>query len=113
MPYRLLFPAIMVFSAIGIYSSNNVTFDVYLTALFGILGVVWRKLGCSPVPVMLGFVLGPMLEENLRRAMLISRGDPTVFATRPISLAFNIVTVLILIMMAAPAVRTRWNKITG
>ena len=112
-PYRLLFPAIMVFSAIGIYSSNNVTFDVYLTALFGILGVVWRKLGCSPVPLMLGFVLGPMLEENLRRAMLISRGDPTVFATRPISLAFNIVTVLILIMMAAPAVRTRWNKITG
>jgi TctA family transporter len=112
-PYRLLFPAIMVFSAIGIYSSNNVAFDIYLTAVFGVLGIVWRKLGCSPVPLMLGFVLGPMLEENLRRAMLISRGDPTVFVTRPISLAFNIATVLILTMMAAPAVRTRWNKITG
>jgi TctA family transporter len=112
-PYRLLFPAIMVFSAIGIYSSNNVAFDIYLTAVFGVVGVVWRKLGCSPVPLMLGFVLGPMLEENLRRAMLISRGDPTVFVTRPISLAFNIATVLILTMMAAPAVRTRWNKITG
>ena len=112
-PYRLLFPAIMVFSAIGIYSSNNVAFDIYLTAVFGILGIVWRKLGCSPVPMMLGFVLGPMLEENLRRAMLISRGDPTVFVTRPISLAFNIITALILVMMAAPAVRTRWNKITG
>ena len=112
-PYRLLFPAIMVFSAIGIYSSNNVSFDVYLAALFGILGITWRLLGCSPVPMLLGFVLGPMMEENLRRAMLISRGDPTVFATRPISLAFNIVTVRILIMMAAPTVRTRWSKITG
>jgi TctA family transporter len=103
----------MVFSGIGIYSSNNLAFDLYLTAGFGILGVVWRKLGCSPVPLMLGFVLGPMLEENLRRAMLISRGDPTVFVTRPISLAFNIVTILILLTMAAPAVRGRWNKITA
>jgi putative tricarboxylic transport membrane protein len=112
-PYRLLFPAIMVFSAIGIYSVNNAAFDIYLTALFGILGVVWKKFGCSPVPMMLGFVLGPMLEENLRRAMLISRGDPSVFIRRPISLAFNIATVLILIMMMAPALRKRWNAITG
>jgi len=112
-PYRFLFPAIMVFSAIGIFSTNNVRFDIYLTALFGVLGVAWRLLECSPVPLMLGFVLGPMLEENLRRAMLISRGDAMVFFTRPISLAFNLVTLLILIMMAAPFVRKRWNRITG
>ena len=112
-PYRLLFPAIMAFSAIGIYSSNNAAFDVYLTALFGILGVIWRRLGCNPVPLMLGFVLGPMLEENLRRAMLISRGDPTVFITRPISLGFIIATVLILMAMAAPVLRKRWEAITG
>jgi TctA family transporter len=112
-PYRLLFPAIMVFSAIGVYSSNNVSFDVYLTALFGVLGIVWRMLGCSPVPMLLGFVLGPMMEENLRRALQVSNGDPSVFVTQPISLAFIIVTVLILIVMVLPAVRNRRGDITG
>ncbi len=112
-PYRMLFPAIMVFSAVGIYSTNSAPFDIYLTALFGLLGIVWRRLGCSPVPMMLGFVLGPMLEENLRRAMLISRGDPTVFVTRPISLLFIIATVLIVIVMAAPALRKRREIFTG
>jgi TctA family transporter len=112
-PYRFLFPAIMVFSAIGIYSVNSAKFDIYLTVFFGVLGVLWRALDCSPVPLMLGFVLGPMLEENLRRAMVISRGDPSVFFTRPISLAFNIVTILLLIAMAAPAVRKRWDTMTS
>jgi len=112
-PYRFLFPAIMVFSAIGIYSTNSSPFDIYLTVLFGILGVLWRLLECSPVPLMLGFVLGPMLEENLRRAMLISRGDALVFFTRPISLAFNIVTILVLIVMALPAMRKRRGLIAG
>jgi TctA family transporter len=112
-PYRLLFPAIMVFSAIGIYSANNVSFDVYVAALFGILGIVWRLLGCSPVPMLLGFVLGPMMEENLRRALQVSNGDPSVFVTQPISLAFNIATVLILIVMVLPAVRSRRADITG
>jgi len=112
-PYRLLFPAIMVFSAIGVYSSNNVSFDVYLTALFGILGIAWRMLGCSPVPMLLGFVLGPMMEENLRRALQVSNGDPSVFVTKPISLAFIIVTVLILIIMVLPAVRSRRDDLTG
>ena len=111
-PYRLLFPAIMVFSAIGIYSVNNSSFELYLTALFGVLGFMWMKLECSPAPMLLGFVLGPMMEENLRRAMLISRGDPLVFFTRPISLAFVIATVLIVIVMAAPAVRKRRSDIT-
>jgi putative tricarboxylic transport membrane protein len=112
-PYRLLFPAIMVFSSIGIYSLNNSPFELYLTALFGLLGFLWMKLECSPVPLMLGFVLGPMMEENLRRSMLISRGDPMVFLTRPISLGFVIATVLVIIMMSAPALRKRRGVITG
>jgi putative tricarboxylic transport membrane protein len=112
-PYRLLFPAIMAFSAIGIYSVNNSAFELYLTAIFGIVGFVWMKLGCSPAPMLLGFVLGPMMEENLRRALLMSRGDATVFFTRPISLGFIIATILILIVMAAPAVRRRRGDITG
>jgi TctA family transporter len=112
-PYRLLFPAIMVFSAIGIYSSNNSSFDVYLAAIFGVAGITWRILGCSPVPIMLGFVLGPMMEENLRRALLISRGDPSVFLTRPISLAFLVATVLIVVVIVTPAMRKRRQEIAG
>jgi TctA family transporter len=112
-PYRLLFPAIMAFSAIGIYSVNNSSFEIYLTALFGGVGFVWMKLGCSPAPMLLGFVLGPMMEENLRRAMLSSKGDITVFVTRPISLTFVIATVLIVVVMVAPAVRRRRGEITG
>jgi TctA family transporter len=111
-PYRMLFPAIMVFCGIGIYSVNTSSFDIYLMALFGILGIIWRLLECSPVPMMLGFVLGPMMEENLRRALQVSEGDPTVFVTRPISLAFIIATVLILVVMVLPAVRKRRDKIT-
>jgi TctA family transporter len=106
-PYRLLFPAIMAFSAIGIYSVNNSSFEIYLAALFGVIGFVWLKLGCNPAPMLLGFVLGPMLEENLRRALLMSRGDPSVFFTRPISLGFLIATVLILLVMILPAIRRR------
>jgi putative tricarboxylic transport membrane protein len=112
-PYRLLFPAIMVFSAIGIYSTNNASFDVYLAALFGVLGIAWRMFGCSPVPMLLGFVLGPMMEENLRRALQVSNGDPTVLITRPISLAFIVISVLILVIMTMPAVKKRRGDITG
>ena len=75
-PYRLLFPAIMAFSAIGIYSVNNSSFEIYLTALFGVIGFIWIKLGCPPAPMLLGFVLGPMMEEHLRRAMLMSKRRP-------------------------------------
>ena len=113
LPYRFLFPAIMAFSVIGIYSVNSSSFDVYLTVLFGVLGLLWRLLECSPVPLMLGFVLGPMLEENLRRALLMSDGDPSVFFMRPISLAFNVATVLVLIVMALPAMQKRWGAIAG
>ncbi len=112
-PYRLLFPAIMVFSSIGIYSSNSLSFDVYLAAIIGILGIIWRVLGCSPIPLLLGFVLGPMMEENLRRALQVSEGDPTVFFTRPLSLVFIVATALILIVMVLPAVRKRRGDIAG
>jgi putative tricarboxylic transport membrane protein len=113
LPYRLLFPAIMVFSSIGIYSLNNSPFELYLTALFGLLGFMWMKFQCPPAPMLLGFVLGPMMEENLRRAMLMSRGNPTVFLTEPISLAFIIATILIVVVMMAPAFRKQWSDITG
>jgi TctA family transporter len=112
-PYRLLFPAIMAFSAIGIYSVNNSSFEIYMTALFGVIGYICMRLGFSLAPLLLGFVLGPMMEENLRRAMLMSGGDPTVFVTRPISLAFMIATALILIVIVAPAVRKHRGEIAG
>ncbi|MEI8191776.1 MAG: tripartite tricarboxylate transporter permease [candidate division NC10 bacterium] len=111
-PYRLLFPAIMVFSSIGIYSVNNSSVELFLAALFGVLGFVWLKLKCPAAPMLLGFVLGPILEENLRRALLLSRGDPSVFFTRPISLGFMIVTAVILILMALPADRKRKSSIS-
>jgi TctA family transporter len=106
-PYRLLFPAIMAFSAIGIYSVNNSSFEIYLTALFGLFGFICMKLGFPPAPLLLGYVLGPMMEENLRRSMLMSGGDASVFVTRPISLAFIVATVLILVVMILPAARQR------
>ena len=112
-PYRMLFPAIMAFSCIGIYSVNNSSFDVYLAAVFGLAGFLWLKLECSSAPMLLGFVLGPMMEENLRRALLISRGDATVFINRPISLSFIVATVVVLLVMAAPALRSRRAAITG
>jgi len=111
-PYRILFPAIMAFCAIGIYSVNNSDFDIYLAAFIGVLGFVWRKLECPPAPLLLGFVLGPLMEENLRRALLISRGDATVFFTRPISLGFMIATAMIVILMITPAIRKKREQIT-
>jgi putative tricarboxylic transport membrane protein len=106
-PYRWLFPSIIMFCAVGNYSINNSAMDVYLCAGFGILGYLLVKLECEPAPLILGYVLGPLMEENLRRALLISRGDPTVFFTRPISLAFMIAAGLILLTMILPAVRRK------
>jgi TctA family transporter len=111
-PYRLLFPAIMAFSAIGIFSVQNSSFEIHLTALFGILGFIWMRLGFPLAPMLLGFVLGPMMEEYLRRAMLMSGGDASVFVTRPISAAFIAATILILIVMIAPSVRQRREAFT-
>jgi putative tricarboxylic transport membrane protein len=110
-PYRWLFPSIIMFCCIGNYSVNNNPFDVYLCALVGVLGYVLVKLECEPAPLILGYVLGPLMEEHLRRALLLSRGDPTVFFTRPISLAFMIATVLILLAMVAPRSRTKRSEL--
>ena len=84
-PYRILYPAILLFCSIGVYSVQNNTVDVLLTIPLGILGYIFMKLGCEPAPLMLGFILGPMMEENLRRTLLLSLGDPTIFFTRPLS----------------------------
>jgi putative tricarboxylic transport membrane protein len=112
-PYRLLFPAIMAFSAIGIFSLNGSAFEIYLAAMFGIVGFVLVKLGFSLAPMLLGFVLGPMLEDNLRRSMVMGRGDPSIFLTRPISLVFLIAAILILVLVALPEVRKRRREVAG
>ncbi len=104
-PYRLLYPAILVFCSIGLYSVNNNTFDIGLTAVCGLLGYVLHKLECEPAPLILGFVLGPMMEENLRRGMLLSRGDPSVFFTRPLSVVFLVLAVAMLVAVALPGIR--------
>ena len=106
-PYRLLYPSIVLFCGIGIYSVQNNPFDVLLTALFGLFGYVCVKLECEPAPLILGFILGPLMEENLRRAMLLSRGDPSVFLQRPISLAMLVIAALLLVIIAAPAVLSK------
>src|SRR6185503_19068975 len=112
-PYRLLFPAIMVFMAIGVYSVNNNPLDIHLALLFGVLGYVFVKLKCEPAPLILAFVLGPLMEENLRRALLISRGDPSVFFTRPISAGFLIATVVLLLILIVPAIRRKREEATA
>ena len=106
-PYRLLYPAILVFCAIGVYTINNNPFDVTITAIFGLLGYVFYKLRCEPAPLILGFILGPMMEENLRRAMLLSRGDPTVFFTRPLSLGLLVAAALLIVIVALPNIKKK------
>jgi putative tricarboxylic transport membrane protein len=102
-PYQLLYPAILVFCGIGVFSLNNSTFDVYLMGLFGALGYLFTKLGCEPAPMLLAFILGPMMEEYLRRAMLISRGNPWVFVQRPISATLLALAALAMCTVLIPA----------
>jgi putative tricarboxylic transport membrane protein len=106
-PYRWLFPSIFMFICLGNYSLNNSSIEIYLTAGFGVLGYILLKLECEPAPLILGFVLGPLMEDNLRRAMLLSRGDPTIFFTRPISLMFILATVLLLVVMVTHTLRKK------
>ena len=106
-PYRLLYPAILVFCAIGVYSVNNTSFDIYLMCIFAVFGIVCVKLECEPAPLILGFILGPMMEENLRRAMLLSRGDPTVFFTKPISLVLLLIALGLLVIVLAPSIKKK------
>jgi putative tricarboxylic transport membrane protein len=110
-PYRILFPGICLFCCIGAYSLNNASMEVYLAAGFGLFGYFASKWGCEPAPLLLGFVLGPLMEENLRRAMLISRGDPSVFVTRPISCGMLIVAAALLLMIVAPQLRKKREQV--
>jgi putative tricarboxylic transport membrane protein len=102
--YDYLFPAILIFCCIGVYSISNASMDVLLAALFGFIGYVFIKLETEPAPLLLGFVLGPMMEENLRRALLLSRGDPMVFLTRPISLVLLIISASLVLIVLSPAI---------
>lgn len=103
-PYRFLYPAILVFCCIGVYSVSNTTFDVFQTAVFGLLGYLFVKLRCEPAPMLLGFVLGPLMEENFRRAMQFSRGDFSIFVTRPLSLGLLIGAAALVLLVAMPAI---------
>jgi TctA family transporter len=109
-PYQWLYPIILVFSAVGVLSLSNAVIDVYLMALFGALGYVFVKLDCEPAPLLLGYILGPMMEEYLRRALTLSRGDPMIFLTRPISAAMLIAAALALATLVLPAVRATRAK---
>lgn len=103
-PYHLLYPVILVFCAIGVMSVNNTVWDVFLMAAFGFAGYLFGKLECEPAPMLLGFILGPMMEENLRRALLISKGNAMVFFTRPISLAMLVISAIGLVIVLLPAI---------
>jgi putative tricarboxylic transport membrane protein len=106
-PYRWLFPAIILFCAIGVYSTNNNTFDIWLVGLFGIIGYGFIKLGLEPAPLLLGFILGPMMEENLRRALLLSRGDWSVLMTRPLSAGLLLAAAALLMVVLLPSIQKR------
>jgi putative tricarboxylic transport membrane protein len=106
-PYRWLFPSIVLFCAVGVYSTNNNTWDIWMVALFGVIGYIFLKLNCEPAPLLLGFILGPMMEENLRRALLLSRGDWSVFVTRPISAGLLAVAAILVIIVLLPAVKNK------
>jgi putative tricarboxylic transport membrane protein len=110
-PYQVLFPIILAFCSIGVYSVNSNVFDLFSVAFFGLLGYTLLKLKCEPAPLLLGFVLGPMLEENLRRAMILGRGDPSVFVTRPISLTLLLLTVAVLIIVLLPSIRKKRDEV--
>jgi len=106
-PYRLLFPAIFVFCCIGVYTVDAKVFDVYALAALGAVGYVLLKLDCEPAPLILGFILGPMMEEQMRRAMMINFGDVTIFLSRPLSAAFLVAAALMMLVIALPSLRTK------
>ncbi|HWK71010.1 MAG TPA: tripartite tricarboxylate transporter permease, partial [Burkholderiaceae bacterium] len=106
-PYRILFPAILVFCTIGVYSLNYNVFDIWMTAAFGLVGYIWAKLKCEGAPLLLGLVLGPMMEENFRRALLLARGDYTTFVTRPLSMSLLIAAALLVVIVALPSIKKK------
>ena len=103
----VLYPAILLFCSIGVYTINNTNFDVMQTAAFGLLGVLFFKLECEPAPLLLGFVLGKLMEEKLRQAMILSRGSFMTFVERPLSAALLVVALVMLILAVLPAIRQK------
>jgi TctA family transporter len=106
-PYRWLFPSIVLFCALGVYTTNNNTFDIWMVAIFGVIGYVFIKLGAEPAPLLLGFILGPLMEENLRRALLLSRGDWSVLVTRPLSATLLALALVLLIVVLLPSIKAK------
>jgi len=106
-PYRWLFPAIVLFCAIGVYSTNYNTFDVWMVGLFGVIGYGFIKLDMEPAPLLLGFILGPLMEENLRRALLLSDGDWAIFVSRPMSAAQLVVAAVMMFAVLLPSIRRK------
>jgi TctA family transporter len=107
LPYRFLYLAILLFCAIGVYTIGNSGYAVIMAAFFGVVGYVFIRLECEPAPLVLGFVLGPLMEDNLRRALRISSGDPMIFVNRPICLSLLIAALILLIIVALPTIRSR------
>ena len=110
-PYRILYPSILLFMSFGVYNLTNSPFNMLMMALFGIIGYLFAKLECEPAPLILALILGPLMEENLRRAMLLSRGDPMVFFTKPISAGFLIISALMLGIILAPKIRKKRKEV--
>src|SRR6185312_10830870 len=105
MPYRFLYPAILLFCVIGVYSTNNNEIMMVFTAGFALFGYILLRVGCEPAPMILGFILGPLMEENLRRSLVLSRGDPMIFLQRPLSLTLLMMAVAVVLLIALPAFR--------
>ena len=106
-PYRFLFLSILLFCGIGVYTVSNSPAAVLIAAFFGVCGYVFMRLECEPAPLILGFVLGPLMEEHLRRAMRISSGDPMIFLHRPISLGLLVAAAILLVIVALPTIRSK------
>ncbi len=110
-PYKLMLPAIVVFSTVGVFTVNNSGFDVFMLAAFGVLGYAFYKLGCEPAPFLMGFVLGDLLEEHLRRALVFSNGSPLTFLQHPISAGLLALTVVVLVIVSFPAIGKKRDEI--
>jgi TctA family transporter len=104
-PYRLLYPAVLLFCVIGVYSTNTEAAQLVLTAMFAVFGYILVRLGCEPAPLVLGFILGPVMEENLRRSLVFSRGDPMIFLERPISAVLLAMALIVIVMIVLPQFR--------
>jgi len=104
-PYHLFYPMILVFMCVGVYTINNSSFDVFLLVIFGLVSYLFIKWKCEPAPLLLAFVLEPIIEQNFKRALQVSYGDPTIFLTRPVSLGLLIFDVIALALVALPAIQ--------